>query len=269
MLDKLRSRAHHTYTAYCDSVNGCPGALIPLNLPDIHDLSAFGGTKGAVITKSPSNSPHGSNAPSPDSIHSADVTANSVQSQRSSHSPLTLSRQSSHAYSSEGSSPPHQPDNQAIAQASFGSIPSTCSMVEEVQQSQFGLSYSAAQGATPTQRVPDFQAPPMFVPQDQTLLPLESGYASSSGSTQFPTSQNGGHQQAPPMALPTEEFLDFDFEALGLPQIPQQPMQYSQFPQLQQFQDMITNEGTSSAVPQTPHDDVWWKFIDDLGLERI
>ncbi|KAF8269849.1 hypothetical protein EI94DRAFT_1573121, partial [Lactarius quietus] len=70
MLDKLRSRAHHTYTAYCDSVNGCPGALIPLNLPDIHDLSAFGGTKGAVITKSPSNSPHGSNAPSPDSIHS-------------------------------------------------------------------------------------------------------------------------------------------------------------------------------------------------------
>lgn len=73
------------------------------------------------------------------------------------------------------------------------------------------------------------------------------------------------------MPLPTgEEILDFDFEALGLPEISQQPMQYSQFPQLQQFQDIIMDEGTSSTrTPQIPQDDVWWKFVDDLGIQRI
>jgi hypothetical protein len=266
MLEKLRSRAHHTYSAYCDTVNGLPGALIPHNLPDdIHDLSAFGGTKGAVITKSPSNSPHGSDAPSPESILSVDVPTNSAHSQRSSHSPLTQSRHSSLAYSSDGSSPPHQ-DTHAISQTSFGSISSTCS---EVQQPQFGLSYSAAQGATPTQRVPDFRPSPMFVPQEQTLLPLENGYVAPTETSQFPPSQNGGHQQAHLMSLPTEEFPEFDLESLGLPQISQQPMQYSQFPQLQQFQDIILDEGTSSRAPQIPQDDVWWKFVDDLGLQRI
>ena len=268
MLEKLRSRAHHTYSAYCDTVNGRPVALIPHNLPDdIHDLSAFGGTKGAVINKSPSNSPHGSDAPSPDSTVSGDVPANSVHSQRSSHSPLTLSRQSSLAYSSDGSSPPHQPDTQAIAQTSFGSIPSTCSAV---QQSQFGLSYSTAQEATPTQRVPDFRSSPLFVPQEQTLLPLESGYVAPTESTQFPPSQTDGNQQTPFIPLPTgEEILDFDFESLGLPQMAQQPMQYSQFPQLQQFQDMVLDEGTSTRAPQIPQDDVWWKFVDELGIQRI
>jgi hypothetical protein len=265
MLEKLRARAHHAYSAYCDTVNGRPGAPIPLNLPDdIHDLSAFGGTKGAVITKSPSNSPHGSSAPSPESTLSADIPTNSAHSQCSSHSPLALSRQSSLAYSSDGSSPPRQPDTQARAQASFGSIPSAC---PEVQQSQFGLSYSATQDATPTQHAPDFRAQPLFAPQEQTLLPLESGYGAPAENSQFSTSQNGaGQQQAP---LMSDEFLDFDFEALGLPPISQQPMQYSQFPQLQQFQDMVLDEGTSSRAPQIPPDDVWWKFVDDLGLQRI
>ena len=268
MLEKLRVRAHHTYTTYCATVNGRPGTLLTLNLPDIHDLSAFGGTKGAVINKSPSNSPHGSNAPSPDSTVSGDIPANSSgHSQRSSHSPHSLSRQSSLAYSSDGSSPPHQPDTQAMAQISFGSIPPTGSVPDEVQ---FGLSYSAAQDATPTQRAPDFRSPALFVPQGQTLLPLEDGYVTPTDSTQFDPSQTGAHQQTPLMPLPTgEDILDFDFEALGLPQISQQPMQYSQFPQLQQFQDIIMDEGTSTRTPQIPQDDVWWKFVDDLGIQRI
>jgi hypothetical protein len=72
------------------------------------------------------------------------------------------------------------------------------------------------------------------------------------------------------MSLPTgEEILDFDFEALGLLQISQQPMQYSQFPQLQQFQDIIMDEGTCTRTPPIPQDDVWWKFVDDLGIQRI
>lgn len=273
MLEKLRGRAHHAYSSYCATVNGRPGNLLPLNLPDdIHDLSAFGGTKGAVINKSPSNSPHGSNAPSPDSTLSGEIPANSAHSQRSSHSPRSLSRHSPLAYSnsSDGSSPPHQPDTQAIAQIPYGSLPSTGSVPEEIQQSQFGLSYSAAQDATPTQSVPDFRPPSLFVPQEQTLLPLENAYVTTTESTQFPPSQNGGHQQAPLVSLPIEEeILDFDFEALGLPQISQQPMQYSQFPQLQQFQDIIMDEGTSTRAPQIPQDDVWWKFVDDLGIQRI
>lgn len=268
MLEKLRSRAHHTYSAFCATVNGHPGTHLSLNLPDdIHDLSAFGGTKGAVINKSPSNSPHGSNAPSPDSTLSGDIAAHS---QHSSHSPHSLSRHSPLAYSSDGSSPPHQPDTQAIAQIPYGSLPSTGSVPEEVRQSQFGLSYSAAQDATPTQSVPDFRPPSLFVPQEQTLLPLENGFVTPTESTQFPPSQNGGHQQAPLVSLPIdEEILDFDFEALGLPQISQQSMQYSQFPQLQQFQDIVMDEGMSTRAPQIPQDDVWWKFVDDLGIQRI
>ncbi|KAI0255861.1 fungal-specific transcription factor domain-containing protein, partial [Lactifluus subvellereus] len=66
MLEKLRDRAHHTYSAYCANINGGPQTVVPPNLPDdIHELSAFGGTKGAVINKSPSGSPQGSGAPSP------------------------------------------------------------------------------------------------------------------------------------------------------------------------------------------------------------
>ncbi|KAI0305891.1 fungal-specific transcription factor domain-containing protein [Multifurca ochricompacta] len=125
MLERLRSRAHHTYSAYCATISGGHQAVLPLNLPDdIHDLSAFGGTKGGVINKSPSNSPHGSNAPSPDSTLSGDISTGSVHPQRSSHSPLSLSHHSPLAYSSNGSSPPHQPDTQAMGQISYGSIPS-------------------------------------------------------------------------------------------------------------------------------------------------
>lgn len=277
MLEKLRSRAHHTYSAYCATVTGRPGTLLSINLPDdIHDLSAFGGTKGAVINKSPSNSPHGSSAPSPDSTLSGDIPANSAHSQHSSHSPHSLSCHSPLAYSSDGSSPSHQPDTQAIAQISYGSTPSSGSVVpEEVQQSQqFGLSYSAAQDATPTQSVPDFRPPSLFISREQTLLPLENRFATPTESTQFPPSQNDGQQQQQTplsMSLPTEELLDFNFEALGLPQISQPPMQYSQFPQLQQFQDIVMDEdeGTSTRTPQIPQDDVWWKFVDDLGIQRI
>ncbi len=268
MLEKLRSRAHQTYSAYCATVNGRPGTVLPVNIPDdIHDLSAFGGTKGAVINKSPSNSPHGSSVPSPDSAFSGDV-ANSGNSQHSSHSPHSLLRHSPLTYSSDGS-PPHKTDTQALAQISYGSIPSTSSVSEEIQRSQFGLSYSSAQDTTPTQRVPDFQPSSLFIPQEQSLLPLDNGYTTPSEGTQFPAPQNGGQQQTALMPLPTEDILNLDFESLGLPQISQQPMQYSQFPQLQQFQDIIMDEGTSTRAAQTPQDDVWWKFVDDLGIQRI
>jgi len=65
--------------------------------------------------------------------------------------------------------------------------------------------------------------------------------------------------------------LDFDFEALGLDPVPQQQsMQYNQYPQLQQFQDVFMGDDPSVAQPaQIPMDDVWWKFVDDLGIQRI
>jgi hypothetical protein len=153
-----------------------------------------------------------------------------------------------------------------------------------VQQSQqFGLSYATEQD-TPRALDLDFQQPPLFMPQDPSasLLPcLESGpgYTSSSDGAQFPPSQESAQQQQNPLASSssqTEEILDldFDFEALGLglPPMPQQqqPMQYSQYPQLQQFQDDIfMGEGTSAQPAQIPQDDVWWKFVDDLGIQRI
>jgi len=147
------------------------------------------------------------------------------------------------------------------------------------QPQQFGLSYATEQD---TLRALDFQ-PPLFMPQDPpaSLLPcLESGpgYNTSSDGAQFAPSQESAQQQQQqnPLASSsqTEEILDldFDFEALGLelPPLPQQPMQYSQYPQLQQFQDDIfMGEGTSAQPAQIPQDDVWWKFVDDLGIQRI
>jgi hypothetical protein len=288
MLEKLHRRAHHTYSTFCSS-RGCGGPSLPLS-NDLHDLSAFGGTKGAVISKSPPSSPRGSDAPSPDSSLSAvsgDIPANSVRQQHS--PPASLPRRPSPlAYSSGGSSgsPPHphphththHSDTQVISQILAGSAPGPGA----VQQSQqFGLSYATEQD-TGTPRALDFQ-PPLFMPQDPpaSLLPcLESGpgYTSSDGA-QFPSSQESAQQQQQqqnPLASSsqTEEILDldFDFEALGLelPPMPQQPMQYSQYPQLQQFQDDIfMGEGTSAQPAQIPQDDVWWKFVDDLGIQRI
>jgi len=73
-------------------------------------------------------------------------------------------------------------------------------------------------------------------------------------------------------SLPTgKEILDIDLEELGFPLGPQQPqpMQYSQFPQLQQFQDIFMDDGTAAPPLQIPQDDVWWQFVDDLGIQRI
>ena len=270
MLQRLRNRAHHTYSTFCSNING--GSQIPLPLTrrdDIHDLSAFGGTKGSVISKSPTSSPRESEAPSLDSCPSAvsgDIPANSAYPQRSSRSPTSLPCHSPLTYSSSGSSPLHQPDGQVMTQVSYGCIPGP------IQQPQFGLSYTTDQDTTPTQRAPDFQ-PSMFLPHDHSLLPsLETGYSVSQETAQFrPTALEGTQQQNPLASMPVEEgFLDFDFEALGLLPVPQQqPMQYNQYPQLQQFQDIFMGDDPSVQPPQTPMDDVWWKFADDLGIQRI
>ncbi|KAI0285848.1 fungal-specific transcription factor domain-containing protein, partial [Russula aff. rugulosa BPL654] len=56
MLEKLCARARHTYATFCSNAGRGP-QITPITLPDdIHDLSAFGGTKGGVI-KSPASSP--------------------------------------------------------------------------------------------------------------------------------------------------------------------------------------------------------------------
>lgn len=274
MLQRLRNRAHHTYSTFCSNISGGSQIPLPLTHPDdIHDLSAFGGTKGSVINKSPTSSPPESGAPSPDSVPSAasgDIPANSACPQHSSHSPTSLPGHSPLAYSSSGSSPLHQPDGQAMTQISYGSIP------RPMQQPQFGLPYSTTDQETTTtltQRAPDFQ-PSMFVPQDQSLHPsFEAGYSVSQETVQFhPTVQEGTHQQNPLASMPVEEgILDFDFESLELAPVPQQqPIQYNQYPQLQQFQDIFMGDDPSVAQPaQIPMDDVWWKFVDDLGIQGI
>ena len=267
MLQKLHIRAHHTYSTFCSNINGASQAPLPHLLDDIHDLSAFGGTKGGVINTSPTNSPRGSNAPSPESCLStvsSDIPANSAHAQRPSHSPTSLPRQSPLTYSSSGSSPAHQPDTQVMTEIPYGSIPGP------VQQPQFGLPYPTEQDATPTQRAPGFQ-PSMFVPQERSLFPsLESGYSVSPETAQFPPAQGAAPQHNPLAPMPAEEgILDIDLEALGLLPVPQQPMQYNEYPQLQQFQDIFMGEDTRARPPQVPLDDVWWKFVDDLGIQRI
>jgi hypothetical protein len=71
--------------------------------------------------------------------------------------------------------------------------------------------------------------------------------------------------------LTAEDTLDVDLAALGLPSMSQQPMQYSLYPQLDQFRDIFMgeNENTGVQPAQMPQDDVWWKFVDDLGIQRI
>jgi hypothetical protein len=99
------------------------------------------------------------------------------------------------------------------------------------------------------------------------MFPSE-GFASSEGAL-IPSSHNGTQQQNPVGPLRTGgEVLDFDLDVFGLPPIPQQPMQYSQFPQLQQFQDVFMDDGTSPQPLQIPQDDMWWKFLDGLGIPR-
>jgi len=137
---------------------------------------------------------------------------------------------------------------------------------------------AAAQDATPTQTSPDF-GPSMFVQtqkqQQQSILPsYERGYSVPSEGAQFssssPSSQESAHQQNPnPMVLPREG-LEVDLEALGLPPpVSQQPMQYNLYPQLDQFRDILMGENTDVQPPQVPQDEVWWRFVDDLGIQGV
>jgi hypothetical protein len=226
MLEKLCSRARHTYSTFSsNTTSGGAQTTVLLTLPDdIHDLSAFGGTKGGVI-KSPASSPPKGDTPSPEST--------------------TLS-----AVSGDGSATSAQP----------GPIQ------QQQQQSQYGMPYSTAQDAPP-----DFSSP-LFAPQEQTMLPsFEGGYSVSPERAEFPPpSQESAQQQDNPMLLlSTDDALEFDLEALGLPPISQQPMQYSLYPQLEQFRDILMGGDTSVQPPQMPQDDVWWEFVGDLGIQRI
>lgn len=112
----------------------------------------------------------------------------------------------------------------------------------------------------------------MFVqPQEQqSMLPcFESGYSVPSERMQFPSSpsQEVARQRDPTALLPREG-LEVDLEALGLPPVSQQPMQYSLYPQLEQFRDIFMGEDTDVQPPQVPQD-VWWRFVDDLGIQGI
>jgi hypothetical protein len=240
MLEKLCTRARHTYATFCSNTSRGSQTTVPLTLPDdIHDLSAFGGTKGGVI-KSPASSPPKGDTPSSESSLSAgsgDCPANSTQ-------------------------PP-----------AAGPVPGP---IQQQQQSQYEIPYSAAQNVsgTCTQGTTDF-GPSLYVPQpqEQSMLPsFEGGYSVSSERTQFPPpSQESAHQQNPMVLLTAEDTLDVDLAALGLPSMSQQPMQYSLYPQLDQFRDIFMgeNENTGVQPAQMPQDDVWWKFVDDLGIQRI
>lgn len=242
MLEKLCARARHTYATFCSNP-GDGRQITPITLPDdIHDLSAFGGTKGGVI-KSPASSPP-KDAFSPDSESSLSAVSGRDCPSRSTQSPTA------------------------------GSDPT------QVQQSQYVMPYTtttaaAAQDATPTQISPDF-GPSMFVqPQDQqSMLPsFEPGYSVHSGGTQFSSSplQESAHQRNPMTLLPREG-LEVDLEALGLPPISQQqtqPMQYSLYPQLEQFRDIFMGDDTEVHPPRVPQDEVWWRFVDDLGIQGI
>jgi len=243
MLEKLCARARHTYATFCSNAGGRPQTTL-ITLPDdIHDLSAFGGTKGGII-KSPASSPPKDIPSSPDSSLSAvpgsDCTSISAQS------------------------------------------PAAGSNICPVHQSQYVMPYTTTAAAaaaaqdvtpTPTQISPDFGSS-MFVqtPQEQqSMLPsFECGYSVPSEGTQFSSSsplQESTNQQNPMVLLPREG-LEFDFEALGLPPVCQQPMQYSLYPQLEQFRDIFIGD-TTDVPPQVPQHEVWWKFIDDLGIQGI
>ena len=235
MLEKLCARARHTYATFCSNAGGGPQTTL-ITLPDdIHDLSAFGGTKGGVI-KSPASSPPKDPPSSPDSSLST---------------------------VSGGDCP-------SISAQSPTAVSNPC----PVQQSQYVMPYTtaAAQDATPTQTSPGF-GPSMFVQtqEQQSLLPsFERGYSVSSEGTQFSSSPSQeSAQQQNPMALLPREGLEVDLEALELPTVEQQPMQYSLYPQLEQFRDLFIGENTNAQPPQVPQHEVWWRFIDDLGIQGI
>jgi hypothetical protein len=239
MLEKLCARARHTYTTFCSNTGGGP-QITPITLPDdIHDLSAFGGTKGGVI-KSPASSPP-KDTSSPDSSLSA---------------------------ASGGDYPPSSAQSPTAG-------PNSC----QVQQSQYVMPYTtttaaaAAQNATPIQASPDFGPSTFVQPQElQPMLPsFEPGYSLPSEGTLFSPPlplQVSTHQQNP-MALLPREGLEVDLEALGLPSVSQEPMQYSLYPQLEQFQDIFMGENTDIQPPQVPQDEVWWRFVDDLGIQGM
>jgi hypothetical protein len=132
---------------------------------------------------------------------------------------------------------------------------------------------AAAQDAIPAQTSSDF-GPSMFVqpPEQQSMLPsFERAYSVSSEGTQFSSSsplQECAHLQNP-MGLLPREGLEVDLEALGFPPVSQQPMQYGLYPQLEQFRDIFMGENTDVQPPQVPQDEVWWKFVDDLGIQGI
>ena len=237
MLQKLCARASYTYMAFCSNPEGGPQTT-PITLPDdIHDLSAFGGTKGGVI-KSPASSPP-KDTPSPDSTLSA--VSGGDGSSISAHSPL----------------------------AECNPYP--------VEQSQYVMPYTTAsvQGATPTPTPTSLDfGPSIFVqtPQEQSILPsFERGYSVPLEGTQLSSSsplQDSVPQQNPMVLLPREG-VECDLEALGLPPVSQQPMQYNLFPQLDQFRDILMGEDTDVQPPPVPQHEVWWRFIDDLGIQGI
>lgn len=191
--------------------------------------------------------------------------------------------------------PAHPTDNQGLQDRSKLATPQTATPAtagavaatpqvqqqQQQQQSQYGMPYSTAQDVTGTgaqQGTTTDYGPSLYVPQpqEQPMLPsFEGGYSVSSEGTQFPptSQQESAHQQQqnPMVLLTTEDALDVDLAALGLPPMSQQPMQYSLYPQLDQFRDIFMgeNENASDQSPQMPQDDVWWKFVDDLGIQRI
>ena len=218
MLEKLCNRARHTYATYYSNSGG-PPTTQSLTLPDdIHDLSAFGGTKGGVV-KSPASSPPkgdtSSSSPSP--AASGDCSANSAQ-------------------------PP------------------------PMQQSQYGIPYSAcAQDVSGgAQGAPQDFTPSLYMPQEQSMLPsFENEYSVASEGTQYPPpSQECAHQQNP-LVLPPAENSEIDPEGFGYPH---QPMHYGMYPRPEQFQDIFVDENTGVQTPQNPQDDAWSMFVSSFGF---
>jgi len=179
MLEKLCNRARHTYATYCSNTSGGPQTTLPLTLPDdIHDLSAFGGTKGGVV-KSPASSPPKGDTPS-----------------------------------SSSESPTASPGNSAQPQPQAGPIPGPI----QQSQYGMPYSACAQDVTGGTQGAPDFRASLYVPQEQSMLPPFQNGYSVSSERTQFPPpSQESAHQQNPLMLPPTEETLEVDLEALGLP----------------------------------------------------
>jgi hypothetical protein len=231
MLEKLCNRARHTYATYCSN-SGSSQTILPLTLPDdIHDLSAFGGTKGGVVKSPASSPPKGDTPSSSDSPPaSGDCSANSAQQPQ----------------------PPPGPGPSPIQQS----------------QSQYGMPYVACAQDVTQGAPPDFRPSLYVVPQEQSTLPsFQNGYSVSSERTQYPPpSQESAHHQNPLVLPPTEENPELNYEALGFPQ---QPTQYSLYPQLEQFRDIFMGENPNVQPAQLPQNDVWWEFVDDLGIQRI